>query len=52
LWTLYEEAGVSKFSEVILAADSVADASLGYLALRLLDFPMVRVWVPDGELVR
>jgi thiosulfate/3-mercaptopyruvate sulfurtransferase len=52
LWTLYEEAGVSKFSEVILAADSVADASIGYLALRLLDFPMVRVWVPDGELVR
>jgi thiosulfate/3-mercaptopyruvate sulfurtransferase len=48
LWTLYDDAGVGKFTEIVVAAESVGDATVNYYALRLLGFPMVRVWVP-GE---
>ncbi|MGM0556089.1 MAG: sulfurtransferase [Myxococcota bacterium] len=51
LWTLYDDAGVGKFTEVVIAADSVAEATVNYFALRLLGFPMVRVWLPGQGFV-
>jgi hypothetical protein len=39
------EAG--RFSEVVVAGETLGEASLAYLALRLLGYPMVRLWVPD-----
>ena len=46
LWTLYEEAGVSYFSEIICYSDKPAEATLTYFVLRLLGFPKVVVYLP------
>jgi thiosulfate/3-mercaptopyruvate sulfurtransferase len=47
LWTVYEEADVPYFSEIICFSDDPAEATLTYFALKLLGFPRVAVYVPD-----
>jgi thiosulfate/3-mercaptopyruvate sulfurtransferase len=50
LWTLYEAQGTNHYTEVVVAGDDWREAAVGYLALRLLGLPMVRLYVPgDGE---
>lgn len=46
LWTLYDDAGVTYFSEIVCYSDNVAEASMTYFVLRLLGFPRVEVYVP------
>jgi len=50
LYDMYEAAGVTLFTEVIVAGESVEDASVAYFALRTLGFPMVRVYAPAGPM--
>jgi len=46
LWGIYEEAGVSKFSEVVCYSNSIQEAAFTYFVLKLLGFPNVRVYLP------
>ena len=48
LWTLYEDAGVSYFSEIICYSDDPAEATMTYFVLRLLGFPQVAVYLPEN----
>ena len=47
LWTLYEDADVSYFSEIICYSDDPAEATMTYFVLRLLGFPRVAVYLPE-----
>ncbi len=47
LWTLYERAGVPKFSEIVCYSDSVPEATFNYFVLKTLGFPSVRVYWPE-----
>jgi 3-mercaptopyruvate sulfurtransferase SseA len=49
-WELYKlitDAGVPRQAEVIVFADDVAEAALGYYILRLMGWPDVKVWLRD-----
>ena len=46
LWTVYDEAGVNYFSEIVCYSDNVAEATMTYFVLRLLGFPRVEVYLP------
>ena len=46
LWTLYEDADVPFFSEIVCYSDDPAEATMTYFALRLLGFPRVAVYAP------
>jgi 3-mercaptopyruvate sulfurtransferase SseA len=48
-WALYKlltEAGISRHAQVIVVADDVAEAAVGYFILRLMGWPGVKVWLP------
>jgi thiosulfate/3-mercaptopyruvate sulfurtransferase len=47
-WQIFEDAGVTYFEELVVTASTLEEATVAYLALRLLGAPMVRVYVP-GE---
>ena len=46
LWTVYDDAGVNYFSEIVCYSDNVAEATMTYFVLRLLGFPRVEVYLP------
>ena len=46
LASLYEDAGVSYFSEIICYSDELAEATMTYFVLRLLGYPRVAVYMP------
>lgn len=48
LWTLISKAGVPRQAEVILFADDVAEAAVGYVIFRLMGWPDVKVWLTGG----
>lgn len=48
LWGLISKAGVPRQAELILYADDVAEAAVGYYIFRLMGWPDVKVWVPAG----
>jgi thiosulfate/3-mercaptopyruvate sulfurtransferase len=45
LFKLITEAGVPRQAEVVVFADDVAEAALGYYILRLMGWPDVKVWL-------
>ena len=47
LWATYEDAGLSFFSEIVCYSDDPAEAALAAFVLRLMDFPSVRLYLPD-----
>ena len=50
LITLYEEANILKYAEIVCFSDSLQEATLTYYALRTLGYPRVRVYLPKGAL--
>jgi len=46
LWTLYEDAGASPFSDVAVFAGDWKEASVNYFVLRLLGMKRVAIYVP------
>jgi len=46
LWQTFDQAGASYFDEVVCTGETVGDAAMCYLALRLLGYPTVRLYVP------
>jgi 3-mercaptopyruvate sulfurtransferase SseA len=48
LWTLYEEAGVQYFNEIVCYSDDPAEATMTWFVLRLLGFPRVLVYLREG----
>lgn len=49
LYTALDEAGVHRFSEIVCYSDQPAEAAVGYLALRLLGYPLVRLYLPEAD---
>jgi 3-mercaptopyruvate sulfurtransferase SseA len=49
LWSLYEEAEVQYFNEIICYSDDPAEATMTWFVLRLLNFPRVLVYLPEGR---
>ena len=49
VWGAFDAAGASYFDEVVCAGATLGDAATCYLALRLLGYPLVRVYVPAGH---
>jgi thiosulfate/3-mercaptopyruvate sulfurtransferase len=48
LWSLYEQAEVQYFNEIICYSDDPAEATMTWFALRLLDFPRILIYLPEG----
>ena len=48
LWQTFDQAGASYFDEVVCTGETVGDAAMCYVALRLLGYPTVRLYVPSG----
>jgi thiosulfate/3-mercaptopyruvate sulfurtransferase len=46
LWSRIHKAGVPRHARLLLVADDVADAALGYAVFRLMGWPDVKVWLP------
>lgn len=46
LWPLLEKAGVPRYAELVLVAESPGPAAVAYLVLRLMGFADVKVWAP------
>lgn len=46
LWALLEKAGVPRYGELVLVADTPGPAAVAYLVLRLMGFADLKVWVP------
>ena len=46
LWPLLEKAGVPRYGELVLVADSPGPAAVAYLVLRLMGFADLKVWAP------
>lgn len=47
LWALYEGEGLQLFGDVAIHGDDWQQASIAYVALRLLGLPMVKVYLPE-----
>lgn len=46
LASMYESAGIDKTSEIICFSESVHESTFSYFILRLLGYPMIRVFLP------
>jgi thiosulfate/3-mercaptopyruvate sulfurtransferase len=44
LWKIISKAGVPRLAEVVLVADDPAEAAVGYVVLKLMGWPDVRIW--------
>ena len=47
LWQTFDQAGASYFDEVVCTGETLGDAAMCYVALRLLGYPTVRLYVPS-----
>jgi thiosulfate/3-mercaptopyruvate sulfurtransferase len=41
-----ERAGVPRYAEIVLFADSVGDAATNYVIFKMMGFADVKVWAP------
>ena len=46
IWSVLAKAGVPRYAEVVLVADTPGEAAVNYVVFRLMGFPDVKVWVP------
>ena len=46
IWNALAKAGVPRYAEVVLVADTLGEAAVNYVIFRLMGFPEVKVWVP------
>jgi 3-mercaptopyruvate sulfurtransferase SseA len=46
IWNTLAKAGVPRYAEVVLVADSLGEAALNYVIFRLMGFPDVKVMAP------
>lgn len=46
IWKTLAQAGVSRYAEVVLFADSLGEAAVNYVIFRMMGFPDVKVWAP------
>lgn len=46
LWALLEKAGVPRYGELVLVADTPGPAAVAYMVLRLMGFADLKVWAP------
>lgn len=46
IWNTLAKAGVPRYAEVVLFADTPGEAAVNYVIFRLMGFPDVKVWAP------
>jgi len=46
IWNTLAKAGVPRYTEVVLVAETLGEAAMNYVIFRLMGFPDVKVWVP------
>ncbi len=46
IWRVLEKAGVPRYAEIVLFADSVGDAAINYVIFKMMGFGDVKVWAP------
>jgi thiosulfate/3-mercaptopyruvate sulfurtransferase len=46
IWNRLAQAGVPRYAEVVLFADSLGEAAVNYVIFRLMGFPDVKIWAP------
>jgi 3-mercaptopyruvate sulfurtransferase SseA len=46
IWGVLAQAGVPRYAEILVFADSPGEAAVNYVIFRLMGFPDVKVWMP------
>ena len=46
IWNLLAQAGLPRYAEVVVFADSPGEAAVNYVVFRMMGFPNVKVWAP------
>lgn len=46
IWNLMAKAGVPRYAEIVVFADSLGEAAVNYVIFKMMGFPHVLVWAP------
>ena len=46
IWNTLDKAGVPRYAEIVVFADSLGEAAVNYVIFKLMGFPDVKVWAP------
>lgn len=47
IWTMLDKAGVPRYAEIVVLADTLGEAAVNYVVLRMMGFADVKVWAPQ-----
>lgn len=46
IWAAFDKAGLPRYAEIVVTADTLGEAARGYVVMRLMGLADVKVWVP------
>ena len=46
IWNTLARAGVPRYAEIVVFADTLGEAAVNYVVLRMMGFANVKVWAP------
>lgn len=47
IWNMLDQAGVPRYAEIVVFADTLGEAAVNYVVLRMMGFADVKVWAPQ-----
>jgi len=47
IWNMLDKAGVPRYAEIVVFADTLGEAAVNYVVLRMMGFADVKVWAPQ-----
>lgn len=47
IWNMLDKAGVPRYAQIVVFADSLGEAAVNYVVLRMMGFADVKVWAPQ-----
>jgi mannose/fructose-specific phosphotransferase system component IIA len=46
IWNALDKAGMPRYAEIVIFADTLGGAAVNYVVLRMMGFADVKVWAP------
>ena len=49
IWNILDKAGVPRYAQIVVFADTLGEAAVNYVVLRMMGFAQIQVWAVEGR---